>query len=181
MHAYPRLLAIAMALAAAFRWGAASSGQDDAAAPSATAGRDRDALASDGRAAPQAAEDLPLDLREADSAKATAPAASPGKYLLRAVLNLAIVVALIYGIFFGARLWRQARSPQRGGGAIIEVLDAANIDADKTVYIVALGAKTVVLGGSGTQLTLICELDDAEAACFRKDAERTALPDGADA
>jgi flagellar biogenesis protein FliO len=116
------------------------------------------------------AEDTPLDLDGSDQEPVGAPTGSPGRYLLRALLSLAIVVALIYALFFGARLWRQARGGPRMGTTAIEVLDRARIDADKTIYVVALGQKTIVLGGSGGEMRFICELDEAEAATFRAES-----------
>ncbi|MGD8239137.1 MAG: flagellar biosynthetic protein FliO [Armatimonadota bacterium] len=135
---------------------------------------------------PETAEDAPLDLPDAGP-EAAGRAARPSYYLLRALLSLAIVVALIYAVFFGIKTWRRRHVGPRRGATTIEVLDAANIDADKTVYVVALGPKTIVLGGSGTELMLICELNPAEAESFRaeakgfgRDAEQSALPDNVD-
>jgi len=180
IHRCARFVPAPVALAVLLGCAVATRGQDTGAPRSGSAPSSSEAAPSSQRARQDAAEDAPLDLGETRPKNGRATPDSPGRYLLRALLSLAIVVALIYALFFGARLWRRARAVRGPGATAIEVLDTANLDADKTVYVVALGPKTIVLGGSGTELRFICELSEAEAAAFRTSVERTAARDGAD-
>jgi flagellar biogenesis protein FliO len=116
-------------------------------------------------------ESLPLDL---SGGQGEAASRGPGYYLLRALLSLALVIALIYAIYYVLRGFGRPRLWARRA-AHIEVLDAARLDGDKTVYVVALGGRTLVLGASATRMELICELTPEEAAVFR--AETGKQPD----
>lgn len=112
-------------------------------------------------------ESLPLNL---DQQAAPEPGASPGSYLLRALLSLALVVCLIYAVYYGLRWWRGGLLRAREGEGIV-VLDHARLDGDKSVYVVALGDKVVVLGASGSDLRMLCELGEEEAAAFQEAVE----------
>ena len=109
-------------------------------------------------------ESQPLRL---DEAGGLPTGASPGAYLLRAMLSLALVVCLIYAVYYGLRWWRGGALRVAKGRGIV-VLDHARLDGDKSVYVVALGGKVVVLGASGSQLQMLCELGEEEAAAFRQ-------------
>jgi flagellar biogenesis protein FliO len=102
-------------------------------------------------------EDQPLRLDR--GAAGAAEPESPGGYLFRALLSLGIVIVLIYLAYYGLRILRRPRVPVASGSARIRVLDAARLDADKMLYVVGVGDRTLVLGGAGNQLQLICELD----------------------
>jgi len=167
MRACTRVISTVAVLAVLLGCLPAARGQEGASDESSGAGSVADPATLPGSATQGGAEDTLLDLDGSDQESVGGPTGSPGGYLLRALLSLAIVVALIYALFFGARLWRQARGGPRPGTTAIEVLDRARIDTDKTVYVVALGQKTIVLGGSGGEMRFICELDEAEAATFR--------------
>lgn len=109
-------------------------------------------------------EGLPLNL---DQEAASAPGLSPGAHLFRALLSLALVVCLIYAVYYALRWWRGGL-PRGGQGRRILLLDHARLDGDKSVYVVALGKKVVVLGASGSGLRMLCELSGEEAAAFQQ-------------
>ena len=119
MRACTRVVSTAAVLAVLLGCLQAARGQEGASGESSTL---------PGPATQGGAEDTPLDLSGSDQEPVGAPTGSPGRYLLRALLSLAIVVALIYALFFGARLWRQARGGPRTGATAIEVLDRARIE-----------------------------------------------------
>ncbi|MFQ6096990.1 MAG: FliO/MopB family protein [Armatimonadota bacterium] len=124
-----------------------------------------------GVAAPQTAgetasedEQAPLSL---DAGGEPQGAESPTAYLVRALLSLGIVIVLIYLAYYGLRLLRTGRLRGHRGADHIRVLDSVRLDGDRALYVVSIGERTLVLGGAGNELRLICELREDEAASLR--------------
>jgi flagellar biosynthetic protein FliO len=88
-----------------------------------------------------------------------APATS-GAYL--DVLTSSLLVLLVVCALAGLVLWLRGR----GGGGVrgaryLEVLDQAQLAPRRSLHVVEVAGKTLLLGASENGLALICELDGA--------------------
>lgn len=87
---------------------------------------------------------------------------SAGMLLLQALLSLAIVVGVIYLAYYGLR-----RLSDRQLGADAEgplrVVQAKHLGADRWLYVVQIGRRTLVVGGAPGQVTPVADLGDSLA------------------
>ncbi len=87
-------------------------------------------------------------------------ARSPWALLGQALLSLAVVVGLIYLVYFGLRkltdrqLGADAEGPMR-------VAQARHLGGDRWLYLVEVEGRRLVVGGTGAGLALIAELESS--------------------
>lgn len=87
---------------------------------------------------------------------------SPGALLAQALLSLAVVVGVIYLVYFGLR-----RLSERGLGAQedgpMHIVQARHLGGDRWIYLVEVEGRRIVIGGTDGQVTPIVELEPSDA------------------
>jgi len=87
---------------------------------------------------------------------------SPWALLAQALLSLAVVVGVIYLMYFGLR-----RLTDRGLGADaagpLRVLQARHLGGDHWLYVVEVEGRRMVVGATSTGMALIAELEPSGA------------------
>ncbi len=81
-------------------------------------------------------------------------------YLVQAFVSLAIVVALIYAIYFGLRRLSRTGLPPQGEG--MQVLASQHLGGGRWVYILRVADRVLVVGGGADGLRTLAELSAEE-------------------
>jgi flagellar biogenesis protein FliO len=78
------------------------------------------------------------------------------------VSKLAIVIGLLYLTLLGIRWLQKHKSPQLDaeGGATIRVLETVGLTPGRSLHLVTVGDKTLLLGATDHQLSLLTELSE---------------------
>lgn len=79
--------------------------------------------------------------------------------LLRMVLVLALVVGLIYGLYF---ILRKSKASQAESSSFIQVLSNQNLPGGRTLHVIDVGGKVYLLGAGDGGVNLITQIDDKE-------------------
>ncbi|AHC14595.1 flagellar biosynthetic protein FliO [Salinispira pacifica] len=96
--------------------------------------------------------------------------------LLRMVLVLALVVGLIYGLYF---ILRKSKSSQEENSSFIQVLSNQHLPGGKTLHVIDVGGKVYLLGAGDGGVNLITEINDKETVDeMRLQASRQQLHKG---
>ena len=81
---------------------------------------------------------------------------SPLYYLLQALVSLAVVIGIIYLIYFGLRRLSQTRAV--GKGDILRVLESRHLGGGRWVYVLEVADRILVVGGGNEGLRTLAEL-----------------------
>jgi flagellar biogenesis protein FliO len=96
----------------------------------------------------------------------TDPDSPPGpsiwSSLLRAILPLALVIGLIYAIYGAMRWLRRGAVPGAGSSGMVTVLESTRLGPDKSLHVVAVGSRVLLLSSSGAGVSFIAEIEDEE-------------------
>jgi len=86
---------------------------------------------------------------------------SPTYLLVQALLALAVVIAIIYLIYFGLRRLseRQLGVTDRGP---LQVIQAKHLGGDRWLYVVRIAKRTLVVGGGTGQVQPIADLGEMD-------------------
>jgi flagellar biogenesis protein FliO len=98
--------------------------------------------------------------------------AGHGAALLRMILSLTIVCAIAYAALH--YLAKRVSSPTGRGADSLRVLARLPIEPRRSIFIVRVGARTLVVGSSEAGLETLSELTPAEAAPFLHDESHPA-------
>lgn len=98
------------------------------------------ALAADGEATPL---DLPDSTPKVDASQAAAQSAGGG--LVRTIVGLAIVIAVIYGLYWVLKLLKASRE-ERASGQGLGTLATLPLGANRSLHLVRAGGEVVLLG-----------------------------------
>ncbi len=85
------------------------------------------------------------------------PPPSLGAALAQTLITLAAVCALAWWVL----RWAARRGVGRGPAGVITVVDRVALDPRRTLFVVRVGAKALLLGGSDGSLSVLSELDPA--------------------
>lgn len=83
------------------------------------------------------------------------PSPSLGAALAQTLLTLGAVCALAWWLL----RWAARRGVGRSPAGVITVVDRVALDPRRTLFVVRVGAKVLLLGGSDGALALLTELD----------------------
>ncbi len=83
------------------------------------------------------------------------PPPSLGAALAQTLLTLGAVCALAWWVL----RWAARRGVGRSPAGVITVVDRVALDARRTLFVVRVGTKALLLGGSDSSLTVLSELD----------------------
>lgn len=122
-------------------------------------------------------ERTPVDL--GSGAPAT-QAASGGGGFGRTLLGLAVVVALIYGLYWALRRFKLGASARAHGTALSQ-LAALPLGPGKSLHLVRVGREVVLVAASERQVQAICRFRERDAAVqgLLVDEEPGSAPTGA--
>jgi flagellar biogenesis protein FliO len=81
-------------------------------------------------------------------------------YLLQAAVSLAIVVGLIYAIYFGLRRLSQAGPTHKGDR--LHVVESRHLGGGRWVYILEVANRILIVGGGSEGLRKLAELSADE-------------------
>ena len=112
------------------------------------------ALAADG-------ERTPLKLEDADSAPAQA-AGSAGGGLVRTIVGLAIVIGVIYGLYWVLKQVKAAREESATGEGL-QTLATLPLGTNRSIHLVRAGHEIVLVGAGEHGVTPIRTYSEAEA------------------
>jgi flagellar protein FliO/FliZ len=112
------------------------------------------ALAADG-------ERTPLKLDDADSAPAQA-AGSAGGGLVRTIVGLAVVIGVIYGLYWILKQVKAAREETASGDGL-QTLATLPLGTNRSIHLVRAGHEIVLVGAGEHGVTPIRTYSEAEA------------------
>jgi len=75
-------------------------------------------------------------------------------------LKLALVVGLIYVVLAGLRWLQRRTASSSSNGAAIRVLESTGLAPGQTLHLVVVGEKTLLIGATDQQLSILAELAD---------------------
>jgi len=88
--------------------------------------------------------------------------ASPMSAIVKMMAALALVIALVYAVLWFMRRMMGRRYGRRNGNNALEVLESAYVGPHKTVSLVRVGKRSVLVGVTDTQVSVLTELDADE-------------------
>ncbi len=94
----------------------------------------------------------------------TAPVGSTFYSLLRIVSALAVVIGCIYGGIFLLKRLSGSRSGQGSSHRALEVLETAYVAPKKTISLVRVADKSVLVGVTENSMSVLAELDPEQTA-----------------
>jgi len=77
------------------------------------------------------------------------------------ILKLVVVLGLVYVALHGLRWLQRNKSKTFAGGATINVLETAGLAPGRSLHLVVVGEKTLLLGATDHQISVLAELSDA--------------------
>jgi flagellar protein FliO/FliZ len=80
-------------------------------------------------------------------------------YFLRMVVVLALVLAVIYGVY---RLMKSLARPKTAEDTVVKVLTTTSLGPGKALHVVALGSKAYLIGATDASVSLVAEVEDKE-------------------
>jgi len=86
---------------------------------------------------------------------------SPVLLLLQALLALAVVIAIIYLVYFGLRRLTERQTGTSDSGPL-EVVQAKHLGGDRWLYVVRIAGRTLVVGGGAGQVQPIADLGEID-------------------
>ena len=116
-----------------------------------------------------------LTLLAATAACAQVPPAAepihhPAYYLLNAVLSLAVVIGLIYAVYFGLRRLSQRGLP--GPTGQMEILESRHLGGGRWVYVLRVGQRVLIVGGGTEGLRTLAEMSAQEYNAEQSESQR---------
>lgn len=83
---------------------------------------------------------------------------APADLLWDVVVKTALVLALLYGVLWLVRrYYGRGAAPSRG--AAIVLMQSAQLGPGRSLHLVGVGSKTLLLGATSQQVSLLAELD----------------------
>ena len=96
----------------------------------------------------------------AQQAPAAEPIHHPAYYLLNAVFSLAVVIGLIYAVYFGLRRLSQRGLP--GPTGQMEIVESRHLGGGRWVYVLRVGQRVLIVGGGTEGLRTLAEMSAQE-------------------
>jgi len=86
-------------------------------------------------------------------------------------VKLLIIVGLVYLVLYGIRWLQRARYKNISGGATINVLETTGLSPGRSLHLVVVGEKTLLLGATDHQISVLAELADAHVPLPDEESE----------
>lgn len=97
------------------------------------------------------------------------PGGSALLLLLQALLSLAVVIGVIYLVYYALRRLHDRQLGTDSEGPL-RVLQARHLGGDRWLYLVQIGRRTLVVGGAPGQVTSIADLGETSVRDDEADA-----------
>src|SRR3954449_3529443 len=109
-------------------------------------------------------EDTKLNLGSADDAakSAAAHSASTGGNLVRTIVGLAVVLGVIYGLYWVLKQVKTSKDSADAGESL-ETVASLSLGTNRSLHLVRVGAEIVLLGAAEHQITPIRRYTESEA------------------
>lgn len=78
-------------------------------------------------------------------------------------VKLLLVIALIYGMLIGMKWLQKVKNPAASGTATIQVLETVGLSPGRTLHLVVVGEKTLLLGSTEQNINTLAELSTEDA------------------
>jgi flagellar protein FliO/FliZ len=104
---------------------------------------------------------LPESVRNAQPAPAHAAAGGSGAFV-RMIVGLAVVLAVIYGIYWLLKTYGKSKKKVQGDGRI-EVVATTALTPERSVHLVKVGDELVLIGSAEHSITPLRVYDEDEA------------------
>ena len=91
--------------------------------------------------------------------------------MLRLVLSMIAIVALIYGTVYVLRYFAKKGSDKPAEDRLVQVVDRVNLDAKRSIYLVKVIDRLMVLGVGGDNVSLLGEINDESVVESVKSAD----------
>ena len=76
-------------------------------------------------------------------------------------VKLLLVIGLVYATLMGLRWLQKFKNPMGNGGATIQVLETVGLAPGRSLHLVVVGEKTLLLGSTEQNIAMLSELADA--------------------
>ncbi len=76
-------------------------------------------------------------------------------------VKLLLVIGLVYATLLGLRWLQKFKNPLGEGGATIQVLETVGLAPGRSLHLIVVGEKTLLLGSTEQNISLLSELADA--------------------
>lgn len=76
-------------------------------------------------------------------------------------VKLLLVIGLVYATLLGLRWLQKFKNPMSDGGATIQVLETVGLAPGRSLHLIVVGEKTLLLGSTEQNISLLSELADA--------------------
>ena len=108
-------------------------------------------------------EDANLDLGSGEAAKSAAQnSASTGGNLVRTIVGLAVVLGVIYGLYWVLKQVKNAKDTSDAGESL-ETVASLSLGTNRSLHLVRVGPEIVLLGAAEHQITPIRRYTETEA------------------
>jgi flagellar protein FliO/FliZ len=107
-------------------------------------------------------EDSNLDLGSGETAKNAASSASAGGNLVRTIVGLAVVLGVIYGLYWVLKLLKSSKDTANAGESL-ETVASLSLGTNRSLHLVRVGSEIVLLGAAEHQITPIRRYTESEA------------------
>lgn len=101
---------------------------------------------------------------EADGATAEFPMSAPVGAVIKMVSALVVVVICIYGGIYLLKRMMYGNNRQRSRAALLEVIETTHVGPKKTLSLVRVADRSVLVGVTENQISVLTELDADETA-----------------
>jgi flagellar protein FliO/FliZ len=109
-------------------------------------------------------EDTKLNLGSADDAAKSAAhnSASAGGNLVRTIVGLAVVLGVIYGLYWVLKQVKNSKDTANAGDSL-ETIASLTLGTNRSLHLVRVGGEIVLLGAAEHQITPIRRYSETEA------------------
>jgi flagellar protein FliO/FliZ len=119
---------------------------------------------------------LPAQLRDTGKAGA-AHVAGAGSTLARTIVGLAIVLAVVFGIYWLLKAYAKSKTSTGKGDGRMEIVATTPLAANRSLHLIRVGEDLILVGSSEGGVSRIREYSPAESSALqsRLEAERDPL------
>ncbi len=94
-----------------------------------------------------------------------------GGEILSLIWRLALVLGVLGICIFGLRWWSKRAAGPRSTTGYLRIVDTLPIQGGRSVHLVAIGERVIVVGATAQQLSYLAELKDEEASSLLTERE----------
>ncbi|MHB9037021.1 MAG: FliO/MopB family protein [Armatimonadota bacterium] len=123
-------------------------------------------------------QDFLASLESADRAPAAEKEAPVYVTALSFIFKLALVLGLAYGTVVALKKFTNLKATVGAAHGRIRVIEHSQLGANKTLHLVAVGSKRLLVASTANQVNLVAELDPEDIADFEANVPTSGQPTG---